>query len=664
MFRKRLLWGVALVVLGLGLYALFRMPSLEKAPPFQHGDSGKLAASGEWTAYGGDLSGRRYAGLDQINTDNVSKLEAVWTFHTGDTADHKQDPRNLPAFEATPIKVGDTLYFCTPTNVIFALDAESGKERWHFNPGTDTRGHYQVTCRGVSFHHQAAEARVCRDRILAATLDARLLALDAASGKPCPDFGTNGQVSLRTGQEPIKPGFYSITSPPVVVGDVAVVGGLVLDNQSTDVPSGIVRAYDVRSGELRWAWDAGSAVNPLPVNAPYDRGSPNAWGVFSADESLGLIFVPTGNRSPDYFGGERSAVEDAHASAVVAIEAATGRTRWVFQTVHHDLWDYDVASQPVLVDLEQDGKPVPALVQATKTGQLFLLDRRDGTPLTRVEERPVPQNGVAGERLAATQPYSVGMPSLHPTTLRKEDMWGLTPIDRSWCERAYEKYRHEGLFTPPSLQGTINFPSNLGASNWGSVSVDPRRHILIANTNQIASIARLIPRVEADRMRAAGITLYHPSAGTPFAADIRPFLSPLGIPCNAPPWGVLTAIDLDRHQILWQRPLGTTRDLAPVPVPLALGVPNMGGSLITAGNLIFIGAAADNYLRAFALDSGKELWRARLPAGGQATPMTYTGRTGRQYVVIAAGGHAHLGSTLGDAVVAYALPGTSSRQHQ
>lgn len=615
-------------------------------------------AASEWRHYGNTLAGDRYSSLAQISAANVAQLEPLWSYRTGDLAEHKQDPRNLPAFEATPLKVGSTLYLCTPNNIVIALDAASGAERWRFDPQTDTAGQYQVTCRGVSYHEQPEASGLCAKRILAATLDARLIALDAPSGRRCPDFGKEGEVSLRTGQEPIPAGFYSITSPPTVVGDTAVVGGLVLDNQSIDVPSGVVRAFDVITGAQRWAWDSAREDNPVPAQAQsYGRGSPNAWGVFSADPALGLVYIPTGNRSPDYFGGHRSAAEDRHASAVVAIDLATGTTRWVFQTVHHDVWDYDVASQPVLTELPgADGAAVPVLIQATKTGQLFVLDRRSGQPFYPVEERPVPQGGVPGERLAPTQPFSVAMPSLHPLQLTEDDMWGLTPLDRAWCQREFRKYRHEGLFTPPSLQGTINYPSNLGASNWGSVAVDPQRHILIANTNRIASYARLMPREEAKQLQASGVTLYHPSEGTPYAVDTNPFLSPLGVPCVAPPWGVLTAIDLREKKVLWERPLGTIRDLAPVPIPWELGVPNTGGALVTAGGVVFIGAAADDYLRAFKLDSGEELWKVRLPAGGQATPMTYTLADGRQVVVIAAGGHAHLGSTLGDYVVAYALP--------
>ena len=574
----------------------------------------------------------------------------------------QRDTRNLPAFEATPLKIDDTLFFCTPTNVVIALDAENGKERWRFDPQANVQGHFLVTCRGVSYHRQGGQTGHCAQRIVAATLDGRLLALDARDGKPCADFGSNGQVSLREGQEPISPGFFSVTSPPTVVGNVAIVGGLVLDNQSVDVPSGVVRAYDVITGQLRWAWDSSREQNPVPPGQPYGRGSANAWSVFAADEKLGLVFIPTGNRSPDYFGGHRTKTEESTSSAVIAIEVETGKTRWVFQTVHHDLWDYDIASQPVLVDLDIGAEHVPALVQATKQGQIFVLDRRTGKPVYRVEERLAPQGAVAGDWTSPTQPFSVEMPAVHPLRLTEDDIWGLTPVDRAWCRNEFQKYRNEGLFTPPSVRGSVSYPSNLGASNWGSVAIHPQRKILIANTNRIASLVNMIPRDEANRQKTAGIPIYYPSDGTPYAVKNRPFLSPLGIPCTAPPWGVLTAIDLVSKKVLWERPLGTTRDQAPVPVPLALGVPNTGGALITAGNILFIGAAADDYLRAFSLETGDELWRARLPAGGQATPMTYSGRNGRQYVVIAAGGHAHLGTKLGDYVMAFALPaGTADR---
>lgn len=610
----------------------------------------------DWLHYGGDQAGTRFVNASQITPENVHLLERAWVYRTGDN--QVQDPMNLPAFESTAVKLDDTLYLCTPHNVIIALNAASGRQRWRFDAKTDSRGHYLVTCRGVALHVDppisADSPRACTRRVIAATLDGRLLALDADSGKRCNDFADNGEVDLKASLGEVKPGFYSVTSPPTVVGDVVVVGGLVLDNQSVDVPSSVVRAFDVHTGALLWAWDAGAADG-----RSNQRGSPNAWSVFSADASLGLIYIPTGNRSPDYYGANRSASEDRYSSSVVAVDIATGTVRWAFQTVHHDLWDYDVASQPVLAEF--DGKP--ALVQATKTGQLYVLDRRTGKPLSEVQERPVPASTIAGERASPTQPFSTGMPALHPQRLSENDIWGLTPLDRYLCLREFRRYRHEGLFTPPSLEGTVNYPSNLGASSWGSVSIDSRRQILVANTNRIASVIKLLPRAQADALAKAGTSLYNPSHGTPYAVQNSPFLSVLGIPCTAPPWGILTAIDLRSRKTLWEIPFGTTRDLAPLGLALNLGVPNQGGSIVTASGLIFIGAAADNYLRAFDTQSGRELWKARLPAGGQATPMSYIAQAdGRQYLVIAAGGHRHLGTSQGDYVMAFALPGRIARR--
>jgi len=618
-------------------------------------------AADDWPQWGRNLAGTRYSPATQINIGNVARLRVAWQVRTGDDPAQKQDIRNLPAFEATPLKVGRSLFLCTPRNIVIAIDAESGTERWRFDPKTDTRGHYLVTCRGVAYTESDSNTALapCHRRILAATLDARLLALDAETGKLCKNFGDQGVVSLRAGLGEIRPGYYSVTSAPLAVRGLVITGALVLDNMSTDEPSGVVRAYDAATGQLRWAWDSGTGVpqSGSDAGAPYSRGSPNAWAPFSADTTLGLVYVPTGNRAPDYWGAWRSATEEKFASAVVALEIETGHVRWVYQTVHHDLWDYDVASQPVLTDFQTPGGPTPALIQATKTGQLFVLDRRTGKPLTTVEERPVPQRPAPGERLSATQPFSIEMPSLHPQTLGEADLWGLTLVDRYLCVREFRTRRHEGLFTPPSLQGTITYPMNLGASSWGSVSIDEDRQILLANTNRLASIVQLIPRADADRRQAAGETLFMPQRNTPYAVTIAPFLSPLGIPCTPPPWGVLTAIDLKTRQVLWQTPLGNTRDLAPLGIERPYGVPNTGGSMVTAGGLTFIAATTDRYFRAFDTTTGKELWRADLPAGGQATPMTYiSDQSGRQFVVISAGGHQHLGSRLGDYVVAYALP--------
>jgi quinoprotein glucose dehydrogenase len=490
-----------------------------------------------------------------------------------------------------------------------------------------------------------------------------LLELDAATGERCAGFGADGARDLRAGLGRNRPGDYAISSPPVVVGDVVIVGGRIEDSFRTDMPAGVIRAFDVRSGAPRWAW------NPLPpgqsdaaaeAGEPYVRATPNAWSVYSVDVERGLVYVPTGNGQVDLFGGDRGGLEngrDHYSSSVVALEAATGRVVWHFQTVHHDIWDYDVPSQPVLFDWPDADGAIPALVQPTKQGHLYVLNRVTGEPLVPVEERPVPQDGaVDGEYLAPTQPFPANDAFVvRRPTLTEADLWGFTPWDRGKCRELFRRHRSEGLYTPPSLQGTITYPNNMGVLNWGSVSIDPARGLLIVNTSHVATVTTLMPRAEADR-RIAGGEFLLPQAGTPYAFSWVPLLSPWGAPCNAPPWGTLVAIDLRHRTRAWEVTLGTTRDLAPFPLWFRLGTPNIGGPVTTASGLTFIGATTDSFLRAFDTATGEELWKGRLPAGAQATPMTFRLRPdGKQFVVIAAGGHRVLGSKLGDYLVAFSL---------
>ena len=624
----------------------------------QPAGAGETQAPTIWADYAGNKAGTRFSPASQITPANVSNLDVAWTYRTGDI------PRGAAPqmFQATPLQIGDTLYLCTPHNIVIALDADSGTERWRHDPKVDATGVFTVACRGVSYHQSSdPAAKVCARRILVSTIDGRMIALNADSGKPCQDFGRNGEISLRTGLGAVEGGMQFVTSPAIIVGNAAIVGGFVLDNIGVDEPSGVVRAFDVASGKQLWGWDAGRAdpTQGLAAGETYVRGSPNAWSLFSADEKLGLVYIPTGNPSPDHFGGLRSPEKERYGSAVVALDVATGKVRWSFQTVHHDLWDYDVASQPVLADLPVGGRLVPALIQATKQGEIFLLDRRNGNPLAPIEERPVPRGNVPGERYSPTQPVSSAFPSLVPPIMQEADMWGATPLDQLWCRIAFRKLNYQGRFTPPSLRDSLIFPGNNGIMNWGSVAVDQTRGIMIMPTSYMPLKLRLIPRDQAPA--ANGIVLegrgaISPMLGTPYAVRTeRPFVSPLGLPCNAPPWGRLTAIDLKTRQILWQRPLGTTADHAPLRIPVP-GVFNQGGAMVTKGGLAFIGATLDDYLRAFDLKSGKEVWKGRLPAGGQALPMSYVSpRTGRQYVVIAAGGHAFMNTTMGDYVVAYSL---------
>lgn len=617
------------------------------------------ASPAQWPSYGRTLAGTRFTPADGITPANVGHLSVAWTYHTGEDPTKEPDPRNLPAFEATPLKIADTLYLCTPRNQVIALDAERGTERWRFDPKAVVKGTFLLACRGVSYYESPKPLPQCQKRILIGTIDARLIALDAASGVPCSDFGKGGTVDLTENIGKVEAGFYGVTSPPTIARGLAIVGALVLDDQSIDVPSGVVRAFDPVSGALRWSFDMGNAdpnAKPKPGET-YTRGSPNAWSVYSADEALGLVYIPTGNNSPDYFGANRNATAEKYASAVVALDIETGVPRWTFQTVHHDLWDYDVPAQPVLVDLDTPQGKVPALIQTTKRGEIFVLDRRTGAPLSRVEERPVPGAAAKGDTVSPTQPFSVDMPSLAGPILTEASMWGVTPFDLLSCRTQFKTLRYEGPFTPPSVQGSIHFPSNMGGSNWGSVSFDEDRQILIANTSEVPAIVRLIPRDQVAAEKARGVRIHNTQTGTPYAALQTPMLSPLGIPCNAPPWGRLTAIDLKTKRVIWQRPLGTTEDRAPFNISLALGMPNSGGALVTRSGLVFIGAAIDSYLRAFDIKTGKEVWKAKLPASAQATPMSFVSESdGRQYIVIAAGGHKVLSSKLGDSVIAFALP--------
>ncbi len=623
-----------------------------------------------WSAYGGDIGGTRFSPLTQITPDNVDDLEIAWTYHTGDV-DFGEETLAGTSFQNTPIVVGDTMYVCSPRNRVIALDARTGEERWVHDPGVDVEGMYIVTCRGVSYYADAnAEAgSACAERIVMGTIDARLISLDARTGTPCEGFGEAGVVDLSEGIGHRLPGEYGVTSPPLILGDLIVTGTLVLDNIRVDSPGGVVRGYDARTGELRWSWD------PLPPGQEYiesidvsgetvrfRRGTANAWSILAGDPERGLVYVPTGNTSPDFYGGMREGL-DYYSSSIVALSAETGEVVWHFQTVHHDVWDYDVPSQPGLFTFPGADGPIPAVVQATKMGHLYFLNRETGEPIFPVEERPVPQGGVDGESLSPTQPFPTRPAPIHPGEFTADDAFGFTPIDRAQCRRKIEALRAEGIYTPPDVKGWVQFPSYFGGTNWGSVAIDRDRGLLIVNTSRMASVLRLIPRDEYDAAHRAAAEAgepppsWEPQMGTPFAMTRTFLLSDWGIPCSAPPWGTLVGIDIETGEHRWEVPLGTTRDLSPIPIGLPLGAPNQGGPIVTASGLTFIGAAMDDYLRAFDSETGEELWKARLPAGGQATPLTYrVDEDGKQYVVIAAGGHAIMGTKLGDSVVAYALP--------
>lgn len=672
--RAATLFLVALIVLPLGLVAggIYRDGAIETLS----GGAGRAMAlpggdgDGEWREYGGDPGGMRFSSLRDLNPSNVRNLQVAWTYRI-----HGGQVRTDENLEVTPLKVGDSLYLCSPTNDVIALDPDTGKERWRFEARIKRNQVVHVACRGVAYHAVpgADPAGLCGRRVIAATLDARLIALDARTGRPCPGFGDGGTVDLKAGMGRVMDGYYAVTSAPQIVRGRIVLGGMIMDGQATMEPSGVIRAYDAVTGRFAWAWDVGRpgiAGFPGP-GEEFTRGTPNSWAPMSADERLGLVYVPTGNATPDYYGGHRRAFDDSVSSAVVALDAESGATRWTFQTVRHDLWDYDVGSQPTLFDMPMGSRTVPALAQPTKRGDIFILDRRTGKPLTAVAERPAPISHVPGERTAPTQPFSTGFPAFAGPEPSEARMWGLTPFDQLWCRIRFRQARYEGPLTPPGLdRPTIVHPGYMGGIDWGGVAVDPARQLMFVNSAHMPMYNRLITRERADALglepvgtgnnRGGYIGGAVPQAGTPYGAIIAPFLSPLMVPCMQPPYHSIAVVDLRSRKIVWRGPLGNTRNSGPwglrLALPLPMGTPGIGGALVTAGGLTFIGASQDGYLRALETRTGRELWRHDLPAGGQATPMSYrSSRTGRQYVVMAAGGHQGFGAP-GDTIIGFALP--------
>jgi quinoprotein glucose dehydrogenase len=663
--------ALAVLVLGVSL-ASDRRDLAGTLPPAEvRADPSDAGSAADWTAYGSTGFGTRYSSLHQITRDNVKDLKLAWEFRTGDTK--RPDDPDEYTNEATPLKVGDLLYTCSPHQIVFALEAATGTLRWKFDPQIQYNKTFQhMTCRGVSYHETKPGAVTadgapapadCPKRIFLPTDTGAMFALDADTGRLCESFGEHGQIDLKEGSEIKTLGFYEGTSPPVVTDKVLVVGGAVIDNYSDRVPSGVIRGFDIYSGRLIWAFDAG---NPDPNEMPsqshhFTAGSPNSWTISAVDENLGLVYVPLGSSSPDIWAGQRTVYDERYDSALVALDIMTGKLRWSFQNVHHDLWDMDLPSQPSLVDLLSGNSVTPAIYIPAKTGNIFVLDRRDGHLLVPAPEQPVPQGPAPGDRLSPTQPFSEL--SFRPREMLTDaQMWGSTMFDQLACRIKFKRLRYEGPFTPPSEQGTLVFPGDFGMFEWGGIAVDPHRQIAIANPQAIPFISRLVPRGEdnpaaPNAAHPPGTELgVQPMYGTPYGVDLGIFLSPLGIPCLAPPWGSLAAIDLRSRKIVWQHRVGTIRDEAPLPLPFKLGVPMLGGPIVTAGGVTFLTGTMDDYIRAFDVTDGRPLWEDRLPAGGQSTPATYQAN-GKQYVVTVDGGHGSFGTKLGDYVRAYALPG-------
>lgn len=671
------LMGLSLVVSAVVLaWAVFNDPqeingTLPTAQQTAPAGADSTIPPGDWPAYGRDQAGTRYSPLNQINEKNVKDLQVAWTFRTGDLKT-PNDPGEITN-EVTPIKVRDTLYLCTAHQILFALDAVTGKEKWKFDPGLKPDPTFQhVTCRGVSYHETPAAAdagtaapALCARRIILPVNDGRLFALDAETGKRCPDFANNGELDLQHKQPVTTPGAYEPTSPPIITDKVIVIAGAVTDNYSTHEPSGVIRGFDVNTGALLWVFDPGAKdPNAIPADGEsFVPNSPNSWAPAVYDAKLDMVYLPMGVSTPDIWGGNRTPEQERYASSVLALNATTGKLVWSYQTVHHDLWDMDLPSQPTLADItDKDGNQVPVIYAPAKTGNIFVLDRRNGKLVVPAPETPVPQGAAKGDHVSPTQPYSelTFRPKEH---LSGKDMWGATMFDQLVCRVIFHRLRYEGPFTPPSEQGTLVFPGNLGMFEWGGIAVDTNRQIAIANPMALPFVSKLIPRgpgnpIEppADGKGGSGTeTGIQPQYGVPYGVELNPFLSPFGLPCKQPAWGYISALDLKTNEVVWKKRIGTVRDSSPVPLPFKMGMPMLGGPVTTAGNVFFIAATADNYLRAFSTNTGEKLWEGRLPAGGQATPMTYEAN-GKQYVVIAAGGHGSFGTKLGDYIIAYALP--------
>lgn len=631
----------------------------------------------DWPFYGGGGNAARYSPLDQINAGNVGNLKKVWSYRTGDMPNEKTEGKYSP--ENTPLKVGDSLYVCSAMDILISLNAKTGKEQWRFDPKvSDQSIPYGATCRGVAFYKNsdANDGDLCASRIVAGTLDARLIAVDAQNGKPCPEFGDDGNVDLTKGIGQTVPGWLSVTAPPTIVRNIIVTGTQVKDGQAEDAPSGVIRGYNVLTGDLVWAWDlAKPDMNGMPPEGEhYTRGTPNMWTAAVGDEKLGYVYLPLGNSAVDYYGGNRSKAENEYSSSLVALDVTTGKPAWHFQTVHYDLWDYDLGSQPTLIDFPGENGSIPALVLPTKQGDIFILNRETGESLFPVENVDAPTGGVEPENLSHVQPVST-YHNLRKPRLTERDMWGATPLDQLWCRIQFRRASYEGRFTPPTTKTPwIEYPGYNGGSDWGSVAVDTKRGILVANYNDTPNFNRLITRDEVDKRGLKAINEQpgtesgsnaegdgDPQVGSPYGIDVNagwrvPFT---GLLCKEPPYGWITAIDLKTGKTLWDHPLGEARKNGPFGIPshlpVQIGTPNNGGPLVTAGGLIFIAAATDDLIRAIDIETGEVVWSDELPAGGQANPMTYE-VDGQQYIGFMAGGHHFMETDIGDYVMAYALP--------
>lgn len=679
---KVILSGTLAITIAVMVYSIFNDPqeirgTLSAQQPAT-AEAVPGVADADWPAYGRTQAGVRYSPLKQINESNVKDLKVAWTYHTQDfkTENDSGETTN----QVTPIKIGNNMYICTTHQKLVALDPATGQEKWKFDPHIKADKTFQhLTCRGVSYYDASntvgfdaslqakkSSSTQCPRKVILPVNDGRLVAVNADNGQPCTDFGKNGEVDLQKDMPFPYPGGYIPTSPPIVTGTTIIIAGSTTDNYSTEEPSGVIRGYDVNTGALLWVFDTG-AEDPNKIPAPgqkYVQNSPNAWAPLAYDAKLDIVYVPTGVGTPDIWGGNRTELHERYANSMLALNASTGKLVWHFQTTHHDLWDMDVPAQPSLADIDVKGVKVPAIYVLTKTGNAFVLDRRNGNPIVPVTEKPVPQTvkrgpQTKGERYSPTQPFS-DLNLAPQDKLTDKDMWGATMFDQMMCRVKFHQLNYDGIYTPPSENGTLVFPGNLGVFEWGGMSVNPDRQIAVMNPIGLPFISKLIPEDPNRQQTAKGAGTeqgVQPMYGVPYGVEISPFLSAFGLPCKQPAWGYVAGVDLKTHDIAWKRRIGTIRDSLPgIPLPpFKMGVPMLGGSISTAGNVMFLGATQDDYIRAINVTNGDELWKGRLPAGGQATPMTYE-MNGKQYVVIMAGGHGSFGTKMGDSLVAYALP--------
>ncbi|MEC9375621.1 MAG: pyrroloquinoline quinone-dependent dehydrogenase [Pseudomonadota bacterium] len=636
-----------------------------------------------WPTYG-NIGGTKYSKLDQINPENVHRLEVAWQYSTGELERRSDLANQTSKVQVNPIllpeNAGGSLIICTPFSRVIALDPINGKERWIFEPKMRISGYSSEidpkgtstpafsNCRGVAFWQNNSNDTDCKNRIFLATNDLRLIAINALNGRTCGGFGRNGTINLEKeildGNPPAKIGEVKFPSPPTVVNDVIVLGSSVRDNHRANSPNGSVRAFDAKNGKAIWSFDPIPRNIDNPAYSEWEKssveitGGGNVWGLMTADQERDLIFMPTSSPSPDFYGGTRPG-NNLYADSIVAIKAKTGEIIWHFQTIHHNVWDYDNAAQPTLVDLEKNGEAFPAVVQATKTGMIYIFHRETGETFFPIEERPVPTNGVIGDKLSSTQPFPLAPPPLVPQIFSPNKIWGITAMDRAACRKKYAGARYGDIFTPPSEEGTVLVPSTAGGVNWGGGGVDTQKNIFVVNVLNMGHFVKLIPRNKISEEEEGSpentMNQVTPILGTPYALEQGPFVSPNFIPCTPPPWAFLTGVDLQRGKILWKTPLGVMDKMMPLALPLRWGITTFGGPLITNSGLTFIGGTADSRFRAFLTANGKEIWSVEMQSGSFALPMTYK-KNGKQYIVIATGPHPFIYPVPSDHITAFALP--------